>query len=180
AVHNQTPHVNFSLNYDFQTPLRTIDFGGPDQEQRMAEFVTKSIDNLSHGLTVKKAMQSLGLKDAKDLLPGMEVRLLSHQAIGVAWMIAKEESSDRGGILADDMGLGKTVQMIATMVKNQASLDEEHRTTLIVVPAALLNQWKEEVETKTNGVFTVHLHHGRDKLKVQFMMSLLIVIAQSD
>ncbi|KAG5352565.1 hypothetical protein C0989_001783 [Termitomyces sp. Mn162] len=63
AVHNQTSHVNFSLNYDFQTPLRTIDFGGPDQEQRMAEFVTKSIDNLSHGLTVKKAMQSLGLKE---------------------------------------------------------------------------------------------------------------------
>ncbi|KAG5722870.1 hypothetical protein E4T56_gene17893, partial [Termitomyces sp. T112] len=26
-------------------------------------------------------------------------------------------------------------------------------------------KWKEEVETKTNGVFTVHLHHGRDKLK---------------
>ncbi|KAG6902647.1 hypothetical protein C0995_013772 [Termitomyces sp. Mi166 len=146
----------------------------------MAEFVTKSIDNLSHGLTVKKAMESLGLKEcvvladlglptqkkysAKDLLPGMEVRLLGHQAVGVAWMVAKEESSDRGGILADDMGLGKTVQMIATMVKNQASLDEEHRTTLIVVPAALLNQ-AEEVETKTNGVFTVHLHHGKDKLK---------------
>ncbi|KAG6887923.1 hypothetical protein C0992_010201 [Termitomyces sp. T32_za158] len=107
---------------------------------RMGEFFTKSIDNLSHGLTVKKAMESLGLKDAKDLLSGMEVRLLNHQVIGVAWMIAKEESSDCGGILADDMGLGKTVQMIATMVTNQASLDEEHRTTLIVVPAALLNQ----------------------------------------
>ncbi|KAF8064022.1 SNF2 family DNA-dependent ATPase [Lyophyllum atratum] len=132
---------------------------------RMAEFVTKSIDNLSHGLTVKSAMKELGLKDQKDLIPGMEVRLLSHQAIGVAWMLAKEESSDKGGILADDMGLGKTVQMIATMVKNQPRMDDEHRTTLIIVPAALLQQWKEEVETKTNEVFSVHLHHGKDKLK---------------
>ncbi|KAG6840498.1 hypothetical protein C0991_006328 [Blastosporella zonata] len=63
----------------------------------MAEFVSKSIENLSHGLTVKKAMESLDLRNLKDLLPGME--------------------------------------------------------------------WKEEVESKTNGVFTVHLHHGKDKLK---------------
>ncbi|RDB23958.1 putative ATP-dependent helicase C23E6.02 [Hypsizygus marmoreus] len=155
----------FRLNYDHETPIRSIDLGGPDQQQRMAEFVTKSIDNLSHGLTVKSAMKALGLKDQKDFIPGMEVRLLSHQAIGVAWMLAKEESSDRGGILADDMGLGKTVQMIATMVKNQPKETDEHKTTLIIVPAALLQQWKDEIESKTNGVFTVHLHHGRDKLK---------------
>ncbi|KAG6836974.1 hypothetical protein H0H93_016927 [Arthromyces matolae] len=165
-----TSHGSFNLNYDNQTPVRSIDVGGPDQEQRMADFVTKSIDNLSHGLTVQKALESLGLKDGKDLLPGLEVRLLSHQAIGVAWMVAKEASSDRGGILADDMGLGtllkgKTVQLIATMVQNQPDFEEEHRTTLIVVPAALLLQWKEEIESKTNGAFTVHIHHGKDKIK---------------
>ncbi|KAG5651444.1 hypothetical protein H0H81_008625 [Sphagnurus paluster] len=126
----------FRINYDAETPLRAIDLGGPDQEQ-----------------------------SKRDLIPGMEVRLLSHQAIGVAWMVAKEQSSDRGGIMADDMGLGKTVQMIATMVKNMPNVNDEARTTLIVVPAALLQQWKEEVETKTNEVFSVHLHHGKDKLK---------------
>ena len=30
---------------------------------RMAEFVSKAIDNASHGLTVQAAMQSLGLKE---------------------------------------------------------------------------------------------------------------------
>ncbi|KAG6856049.1 hypothetical protein H0H87_008063 [Tephrocybe sp. NHM501043] len=170
-IQNTPAHGGFRINYDFETPLRAIDVGGPDQTQRrvMSDFVIRSIDNLSHGLSVKKAMESLGLKNAKDLLPGMEVRLLSHQAIGVAWMVAQEQSRDRGGILADDMGLGKTVQMIATMVKNQPTLDEDCHTTLIVVPAALLlqagAQWKEEVESKTNGVFTVHMHHGKDKLK---------------
>ena len=35
---------------------------------------------------------------------------------------------------------GKTVQMIATMAMNMPKDDDEHRTTLIVVPAALLLQ----------------------------------------
>lgn len=35
---------------------------------------------------------------------------------------------------------GKTVQMIATMAMNMPQLDDECRTTLIVVPAALLQQ----------------------------------------
>jgi hypothetical protein len=36
--------------------------------------------------------------------------------------------------------LGKTVQMIATMAMNMPGPDENHRTTLVVVPAALLYQ----------------------------------------
>ncbi|KAJ6615353.1 SNF2 family N-terminal domain-containing protein [Mycena sp. CBHHK59/15] len=148
----------FALNYDRETPVRAIDVGGADQQERMAEFVTRSIDNLSHGLTVKEAMKELGLKDQKDLLPGLEVRLLPHQAIGVSWMLKRERSHDKGGILADDMGLGKTVQMIATMAMNLPADDEECRTTLIVVPAALLQQ-------QTNEMFSVRLHHGKDKLK---------------
>ncbi|RPD76809.1 hypothetical protein L226DRAFT_459891 [Lentinus tigrinus ALCF2SS1-7] len=133
---------------------------------RLAEFVSKGIDNAAHGLTIEKAMQKLGLNDAKDLIPGMEVRLLPHQIIGVAWMVDQERKTQyKGGILADDMGLGKTVQMIATMVMNQPSEKDEHRATLIVVPAALLLQWKEELETKTNDIFDVHIQHGKDKIK---------------
>ncbi|KAJ7762016.1 SNF2 family DNA-dependent ATPase [Mycena maculata] len=164
---SSSPHVagGFQLNYDQETPIRSIDIGGPDQQERMADFVTRSIEDLSEGLTVKEAMSDLGLENQRDLLPGLEVRLLPHQAIGVAWMLKRERSPDKGGILADDMGLGKTVQMIATMAMNLPSEDEEARTTLIVVPAALLQQWKDEIEDKTNDMFSVHLHHGKDKLK---------------
>ena len=96
----------------------------------------------------------------------MEVRLLPHQLIGVAWMVDQErQTQHKGGILADDIGLGKTVQMIATMVMNQPTDKDEHRATLIVVPAALLLQWKEELETKTNDIFDVHIQHGKDKIK---------------
>jgi SNF2 family DNA or RNA helicase len=41
----------------------------------------------------------------------MEVALMPHQAIGVAWMVDREQSATKGGCLGDDMGLGKTVQM---------------------------------------------------------------------
>ncbi|KAK7452108.1 hypothetical protein VKT23_012213 [Stygiomarasmius scandens] len=157
----------FRLNYDDNTPVRSIDIGGADQQEKMSEFVTKGINNASHGLTVKVAMEKIGMKDKEDILPGLDVYLLSHQAIGVAWMVDKEKSKDRGGILADDMGLGKTVQMIATMAMNPPKLDEENtcKTTLIVVPAALLQQWKDEILEKTNGIWSVYVHHGKDKLK---------------
>ncbi|KJA22647.1 hypothetical protein HYPSUDRAFT_87246 [Hypholoma sublateritium FD-334 SS-4] len=165
ASGSKLPAAPFGLNYDQESPIRQIDVGGPDQEQRLANFVTKSIENTASNLTVKQAMEKLKLKDNRDLLPGLEVRLLNHQAIGVAWMLEKERSSDRGGILADDMGLGKTVQMIATMAVNMPAHDDECRTTLVVVPAALLQQWKDEIDSKTNGLFDVHIHHGKDKLK---------------
>ncbi|KAH9837668.1 SNF2 family N-terminal domain-containing protein [Rhodofomes roseus] len=133
---------------------------------RLAEFVTRSIDNSANGVSVKAAMEKLGLRNKRDLLPGMEVRLLPHQILGVAWMMNQERvSPHKGGILADEMGLGKTVQMIATMAINLPEPEDKHRTTLVVVPAALLQQWKDELLTKTNGIFSVHIHHGKDKLK---------------
>ncbi|KAG1750363.1 SNF2 family N-terminal domain-containing protein [Suillus paluster] len=155
----------FSLRYDAETPVSRIDQGGPDQEQRLAEFVYNSIENLGDRRSVKDAIHNLGLQSDKDLLPGLEVRLLPHQLIGVNWMVDQEKSSPyRGGILADEMGLGKTVQMIATMAANMPKDTDAVKTTLVVVPSALLQQWKEEIETKSNDLFTVHIHHGRDKL----------------
>lgn len=57
--------------------------------------------------SVAQALAKLGLKDQFDLIPGMEISLMAHQVIGVAWMVEKEKSALKGGCLADDMGLGK-------------------------------------------------------------------------
>lgn len=58
--------------------------------------------------SVDKALEKLKLPNLYQPLPGMQVALMPHQAIGVAWMLEKERNpSMKGGCLADEMGLGK-------------------------------------------------------------------------
>ncbi|CAN6671840.1 hypothetical protein TRVA0_045S00496 [Trichomonascus vanleenenianus] len=89
----------------------------------------------------------------------MKSTLLEHQRIGLTWMKEKEDTK-KGGILADDMGLGKTIQTIALMVSNK-STNPACKTTLIVAPVALLNQWAMEIEkhVKPEHKLKVYVHH---------------------
>lgn len=72
-----------------------------------------------------------------------------------------------GGIVADEMGLGKTVQSIALMCHNRPTVEDikEKRTcTLLLGPVALLEQWRDEIEEKTqDGLFRCLLYHGSKK-----------------
>ncbi|KAJ3349785.1 hypothetical protein GGF32_005290 [Allomyces javanicus] len=91
----------------------------------------------------------------------LAVTLLPHQEEGVQWMIEREQSEAKGGILADDMGLGKTVQAIALMLATRNSVPTgKPKTTLVVAPLALLEQWRMEVEEKASGALSVLVHHG--------------------
>ena len=78
--------------------------------------------------------------------------------------------SDLSECLQSENGKGKQKQ-------------KERRTTLVIAPACLLqqvcvyikdshphliitrHQWYEEITEKTNGIFRVHIHHGKKKLK---------------
>ena len=71
-----------------------------------------------------------------------------HQMEGIKWCLNRELTLDntdlsfndiKGGILADEMGLGKTILMLGCIISNPK------RHTLIVVPSALLNQWKKNI-----------------------------------
>ncbi|KAF8589119.1 hypothetical protein K439DRAFT_1383733 [Ramaria rubella] len=114
--------------------------------------------------SVDKALAKLGLGKLGELLTRMSVALMPHQVIGVAWMLEHERGTHKGGILADEMGLGKTVQMIATMVQHRSD-DPAVKSTLICAPVALLDQWKLEIETKTDGMLTCLIYHGSSKPK---------------
>ncbi|CAD6573847.1 MAG: hypothetical protein CYPHOPRED_005227 [Cyphobasidiales sp. Tagirdzhanova-0007] len=115
--------------------------------------------------SVEKSLESLGLKDQNDKLPGTNVTLYPHQTLGVEWMIKQEKIKKyRGGILADEMGLGKTVQMISLMAMNRSD-DPKEKSTLILAPVALLEQWREEIESKTAHTMRVHVYHGNSKIR---------------
>ena len=59
------------------------------------------------------------------------------------------------------MGLGKTIQALALII-SRPSLDHTRKTTLIVAPVALMQQWKREIERtiKPRHRLTVHVLHG--------------------
>ena len=73
----------------------------------------------------------------------------SYQEEGMDWVLRHELndriSEDRveGGIIADEMGLGKTLLMLGAIVSNYSKGDKN----LIVLPFALLHQWKKIIET---------------------------------
>lgn len=80
--------------------------------------------------------------------PGKELRatLRPYQEAGVRWLWFMDRLG-LGGCLADDMGLGKTIQVISLLllIKNQSTV-KKRRASLLVVPASLLGNWKQELE----------------------------------
>lgn len=71
----------------------------------------------------------------------LERSAASHKAYqyrGVQWLVSQEQRN-RGGLLADEMGLGKTISLIGLMVENFVA------RTLIIVPVALLSQWRDTI-----------------------------------
>lgn len=72
-------------------------------------------------------------------------KLKDYQQQGFCWLMGMYSDKNRqGGLLADDMGLGKTFQIITFFAK----LAENNllRPTLVVVPKALIHNWKSEFE----------------------------------
>ncbi|KAL8723189.1 MAG: hypothetical protein Q9225_000455 [Loekoesia sp. 1 TL-2023] len=94
--------------------------------------------------------EELPIENREGTPDAMVYPLMEHQKLGLAWMKAMEEGSNKGGILADDMGLGKTIQALALMVARR-SPDPNRKTTLIVAPLALMKQWEREIKSKLKG-----------------------------
>ncbi|CAG8973999.1 hypothetical protein HYALB_00008548 [Hymenoscyphus albidus] len=92
----------------------------------------------------------------KYIMKEMNTPLYLHQLMGVSWMYKREKCTDRslprGGICADAMGLGKTIEAIATIQANTAKSRSSNapKTTLIIVPASVKEQWFSEIERHGN------------------------------
>ncbi|WP_144510449.1 DEAD/DEAH box helicase [Bacillus sp. FJAT-22090] len=118
------------------------------------------IDSLDQGDLVEpgenfaKLMKNLNNPKSMDLdapIPLASV-LRDYQKVGFRWfkLLAKYKF---GGILADDMGLGKTLQSIAFIDSVLPDVRERNLPVLIVSPASLIYNWKNEMEK-----FTPHIN----------------------
>jgi SNF2 family DNA or RNA helicase len=68
-------------------------------------------------------------------------KLHDYQRDGVKWLISREDRDNKitGGLLCDEMGLGKTIQFISLLLSRGVG------RTLLVLPASLMIQWREEL-----------------------------------
>lgn len=89
----------------------------------------------------------------------LKAEMRNYQQKGFEWMNLMAEVN-AGTLLADDMGLGKTLQTIASITSWQEQ-NSNHKF-LIVCPASLLYNWKNEFEKFAPHLKTT-IYHGNNR-----------------
>ncbi|XP_017845596.1 transcription termination factor 2-like [Drosophila busckii] len=115
--------------------------------------------------------------DYAEHVEGLNVPLHDHQEKGLRWLRWRESQAMRGGILGDDMGLGKTMLMIALILFDKETRENQLREakrkctsetggTLVICPLSVISQWFIEATTKVanNGIKTL-IYHGPKRRK---------------
>lgn len=75
----------------------------------------------------------------ENLRKNIKATLKPYQIDGVLWLCNLYQNQCFGGLLADDMGLGKTLQTICFLIVNNI------KKILIISPASLVQNWKDEI-----------------------------------
>ena len=95
----------------------------------------------------------------------------------------------RGGVIADAIGAGKTVISIAIILKGivdarrKREVPRKSSATLVVVPPALINQWKDEINKFTDelpNVLCIYDDSSFDDITVTMMLEADVVICPVD
>ncbi|MEX0987084.1 MAG: DEAD/DEAH box helicase [Bacteroidales bacterium] len=137
-----------------------------------------------HASTIEALEQLNRIQDLPEIpVPvGLKIEMRSYQIEGYAWLWLLQENGF-GGCLADDMGLGKTLQAIALLQYNKeqhvTSTNEEtpeegqltlfstgnvHPTSLVVVPASLIQNWINELQRFAPSMKVLaHVGVGRER-----------------
>lgn len=96
-----------------------------------------------------------------NLPAGLDGTLRDYQREGVAW-IRMLGTCGFHGILADEMGLGKTIQALAVLAGRKASGENRNRTSLVVCPTSLVENWSVEASRFAPGLKAIVIH-GADR-----------------
>ena len=118
-------------------PKDIEDDGETDREQPWVDVTA--------GPAIKETLAALrdpGRAGKTSEIQGLKATLRPYQRDGVQWLELLT-GLGLGGCLADDMGLGKTIQVLALLL---ARPPENKQPSLLVVPASLLGNWRDEAE----------------------------------
>ncbi|MCP5057692.1 MAG: DEAD/DEAH box helicase [bacterium] len=110
------------------------------------------------------ALRSPEVRTAIEKGAGIKGELRPYQKVGVQWLWSLH-GLQLGGCLADDMGLGKTIQVIALLSmlrrKKSARKVPAEGADLLVVPASLIDNWREEIARFAPGLRVLVAHPSR-------------------
>lgn len=104
--------------------------------------------------TARKHLAGLKTVGPKAPPRGFVGELRDYQRLGLGWLDTLAKLG-LNGCLADDMGLGKTIQVLAWLEARRAARGRKNadptapRTSLIVVPRSLIDNWQREAERFT-------------------------------
>ncbi|MDH4203538.1 MAG: DEAD/DEAH box helicase [Phycisphaerae bacterium] len=124
--------------------------------------------HVSAGDTLRDILQEL--RDPSRLAHvdfGKTVRatLRPYQKQGTAWLNLLMQLG-LGACLADDMGLGKTLQVLTLLSAFHHDLNNKNKApSLLVVPASLLGNWKQEAQRFTPSLKLTFLHPAENDVK---------------
>lgn len=100
---------------------------------------------------------------------GLNATLRPYQADGVRWLWFMTRLQ-LGACLADDMGLGKTIQVIDLLLRLDSDIRDRKISrqgpSLLVVPASLLGNWKQELERFAPQLKVVFAHRSETEAAV--------------
>ena len=88
---------------------------------------------------------------------GLHATLRKYQKEGLVWLKLLTQLG-LGACLADDMGLGKTIQALALLLSIRVEKPEQGHPSLLVIPASLLGNWKDEAERFTPSLKLLFAH----------------------
>ncbi|GAV64761.1 SNF2_N domain-containing protein/Helicase_C domain-containing protein [Cephalotus follicularis] len=118
----------------------------------------KDSSSVSKYYTLAHAVNERVLRQPSMLRAGI---LRDYQLVGLQWMLSLYNNK-LNGILADEMGLGKTVQVMA-LVAYLMEFKGNYGPHLIIVPNAVLVNWKSELHTWLPSVSCIYYVGGKDQ-----------------
>ncbi|NDI35123.1 DEAD/DEAH box helicase [Chengkuizengella sediminis] len=114
---------------------------------QVEEIINQNKSTVKIGRNFRQLLDHIKHPDNLEFEPPESLKdtLRDYQVFGFQWLKMLEHYHF-GGILADDMGLGKTIQSISYILSDKENNEEITEPTLIVSPASLIYNWKNEFQ----------------------------------